>query len=280
MYSRIESETSSVFDKKKSCHTLWHGECADIFSESGPFAARKVIDVVVCSPPYNIGIKYGKYSDSKAYPIYLNDFEDVFRGIKRLLKDDGSFFLNVGAACNNPWLPMDVANIARKYFVLQNNITWVKSIAISDKDSHGHFRPINSPKYLNTTNEQIFHFTKDGNVSLDKLAIGVFYSDPSNVKRWKSKKEQRCRGNSWFIPYETIQNKSEKFSHPAIFPIELADFCIKLHGVEKTKLVMDPYCGAGSTLVAASRLGIDSYGIDIDEKYLDICVKRLQGNSK
>jgi site-specific DNA-methyltransferase (adenine-specific) len=103
-------------------------------------------------------------------------------------------------------------------FFLQNTIHWIKSIAVEDRKgdlkSHGHFKPINSKRFLNDCHEWVFHFTKTGRVELDRLAIGVPYQDKSNIARWShtSGSDLRCRGNTWFIPYETIQSR-EKNDH-------------------------------------------------------------------
>ena len=76
---------------------------------------------------------------------------------------------------------MDVGNVARELFVLQNNFTWVKSIHVDDKTS-GHFKPINSERYANTTWEHLFPILpKDGNVKCDKLGAGVSYEWDCNT---------------------------------------------------------------------------------------------------
>lgn len=244
------------------------------------------VDVVVTSPPYNIGIKYRKYDDSIPRQQYLNWIEEVALEIKRVLKDDGSFFLNIGHKPTDPWVPWEVAFRLRKHFVLQNVIIWVKSIAIKKEEvgNHpnikgdiivGHYKPINSKRFLNDNFEYIFHFTKRGDVELDRLAIGVPYQDKSNIGRWKSAtKDLRCRGNTWFIPYETIQSKDQR-PHPATFPPKLPEMCIKLHGLHKTRLVLDPFMGIGNTAIACIRLGIDWIGFEIDELYAKIAEQRI-----
>ena len=80
------------------------------------------------------------------------------------------------------------------------------------------------------------HFTKKGNVEVDKLSIGVPYQDKSNIGRWNNVKEDnRDRGDMWFIPYETVWGKK---MHPAMFPVKLPEMCIKLHGLTKDKLIV------------------------------------------
>lgn len=236
---------------------------------------------IVTSPPYNLGMRYGEnVNDKKPYETYLEWIRNVFRECKRVLADDGSLFVNVGYSSTEPWIAMDVACVLRKDWVLQNQFTWVKNVSIGET-SHGHFKPINSKRFVNVTNESIFHFTKNGNVSLHRLAIGVPFMHKSNLKSRTSGKEKpdcRCQGNTWFIPYETIQNnKKERGGHPASFPVELATRCIKLtFGNEKVGIVLDPFVGTGTTLVAAKRLGLKGTGIDINTSFLQFAEERLR----
>ncbi|MGC8578032.1 MAG: DNA-methyltransferase [Thermoproteota archaeon] len=239
---------------------------------------EKSVDVVVTSPPYNIGKPYNHYHDKKPREQYLDWMEEVAKEIKRVMKDDASFFLNVGGTLTDPWIPLDIAQRMRKHFILQNVIIWVKSIAISKKDvgnynnilgdiAVGHYRPVNSKKFHYNCFEYIFHFTKHGNVQLDKLAIGTPYQDKSNIKRWSREADLRDRGNVWFIPYETIQ---EQRPHPAVFPVRLPEMCIKDHGLNKVDLVLDPFMGIGTTAVACIRLGVDFIGFEIDPSYVEV----------
>jgi site-specific DNA-methyltransferase (adenine-specific) len=237
------------------------------------------VDVVVTSPPYNIGIKYNEYSDTKSREAYLDWMEEVAVSCKRVMKDNGSFFLNVGNTASDPWIAIDVSNRFRKHFVMQNMIHWIKSIAIPRESmgnyphikasvAVGHYKPITSKRFHNQCHEFIFHFTKTGNVPLDKLSVGVPYQDKSNIKRWKSKTgDLRDRGNTWFIPYETIK---EARPHPSVFPVCLPEMCIKDHGVEQTDLVLDPFMGIGTTAIATIREGKNFIGFEIDKEYIKI----------
>jgi len=139
----------------------------------------------------------------------------------------------------------------------------------------GHFKPIVSNRFLNNCQEYIFHFTKKGDKNLEKLSIGVPYQDKTNIERWNSVKEdKRDRGNTWFIPYETIQTRDQR-PHPASFPVKLPKMCIKLHGLRDDCVIMDPFLGIGSTAVASSKLGLSFIGFEIDKKYLEEVLARL-----
>jgi site-specific DNA-methyltransferase (adenine-specific) len=233
------------------------------------------VTVVVTSPPYNIGVNYRTYEDRKSQDEYLKWIRSLGSAIHRVLEPEGSFFLNVGSRPTDPWLAWDVASQLRGTFVLQNAIQWVKSIAIGE-ESAGHYKPITSPRFLHDCHEYIFHFTNTGTVQLDRLAIGVPYQDKSNIGRWRiAQRDLRCRGNTWFIPYRTIRDRSSQRPHPSTFPVELPDMCIRLHGVSRVRRVLDPFVGLGSTAVAAYRLGVACVGFDIDRYYLDVARSQL-----
>jgi len=234
------------------------------------------VDVVCTSPVYNLGIKYNEYKDNLSHKDYLTWIHKIFSRTFEIMKPEASFFLNVGFSNADPWIAIDVANEARKFFTLQNNLCWVKSISIGES-THGHFKPIQSKRYLNGNWEHIFHFTKTGSVTLDRLSVGVPYKDKSNIKRWKHTegRDRRCKGNTWFIPNSTIQSKTEKGNHPAVFPIELPLNCIKLHGLSSDMVVIDPFMGVGTTLQACQILDVAGVGIDIDSVYCEEAKKRL-----
>lgn len=250
---------------------------------------EKSIDVIVTSPPYNIGIQYHSYDDKRPREEYLSWISDVAIECKRILKDDGSFFLNIGGTLKDPWIPMDIAYRLKEEFKLQNMIHWINSIAIPLEDignyphitgdiAVGHYKPINSKRYHHDCHEFIFHFTKHGDVALDKMAIGVAYQDKSNIKRWKSAhSDVRDRGNTWFIPYETI---CKGRPHPSIFPVKLPEMCIKDHGLENVNLVLDPFMGIGTTAVACIRIGVNFVGFEIDPKYIEIANELINNEKK
>src|SRR5438034_7707785 len=147
------------------------------------------LDLVVTSPPYNLGIRYRKFSDRQDRRLYLNWCAEWAAQIRRILKPSGSLFLNIGAAPSNPMLPHEIVIELRDMFVLQNTIHWIKSIAIdtaeagtsvsdphlsplprqgeadakrrvrveSDTKTFGHFKPINSKRFLNDCHEYVCH---------------------------------------------------------------------------------------------------------------------------
>jgi len=243
------------------------------------------VDIVVTSPPYNLGIKYRNYQDSKTREEYLAWSCQWAAQVKRLLKEKGSFFLNLGACPSNPLIPHELL-VALKAdaggFVLQNTFHWIKSISIQTKDgqqvSAGHFKPLQSQRYVNDCHEYIFHLTRHGDTPLSRLNLGVPYSDKSNISRWAHTggRDVRCRGNNWFIPYKTIVSRSKQRPHPATFPVELAVNCIKIHGGGTGQVMLDPFVGIGHSAVAAKQCGVAQFiGFDIDPEYIAEARKAL-----
>jgi site-specific DNA-methyltransferase (adenine-specific) len=105
----------------------------------------------------------------------------------------------------------------------------------------------------------------------------VKYQDPSNIKRWAGAGGgRRCRGNTWFIPYETIQSRDRERPHPATFPSKLPEYCLRLHGLARVALAVDPFLGLGSTAVACARLGVPFVGIEMDADYLGEAIARVK----
>ena len=253
---------------------LHHGDCVLGMRKM----AAESVDAVVTSPPYNLGIQYSKFRDDASRDEYLKWSLSWGAEVCRILKPNGALFLNVGSTPASPLLPHQLAIEFSKLLVLQNTLHWIKSISVEtragDSVSVGHFKPINSPRFITDCHEYIFHFTKTGNVPVDRLAVGVPYVHKSNIARWghTGGRDLRCRGNNWFIPYETIMSRAAERPHPATFPVALASMCLRLHGIgtmEGGGVVLDPFVGIGHAALAARECGVGRFiGFDIDEEYV------------
>jgi site-specific DNA-methyltransferase (adenine-specific) len=267
---------------------FFHGDAIETLNALGAGS----IDAIVTSPPYNLGIQYRSYDDGLPQSEYLAWTGDWVTAAKRALSASGSLFLNVGAKPKDPWTALDVAQAVRPHLELQNIIHWVKSIAIEkalagsraglkDDLAVGHYKPINSQRFLNDCHEFVFHFSPGGETPIDRRAVGVKYQDKSNVTRWQTAGSGlRCRGNTWFLPYDTIQSRDKERPHPATFPWRLPAYCLKLHGLSRLRVAADPFLGLGSSAVACATLGVSFVGIELDEHYLKEAVARAKAALK
>ena len=261
---------------------LFQGDCLEVL----PTLEEKSFDLAVTSPPYNLGIAYSTFKDTAPRDEFLRWCKTWATEMKRVMADDASFFLNIGAAPSNPLLPhqliLALTDGEDPLFILQNTFHWVKSITVKTTSkqqiSAGHFKPINSKRYVNDCHEYVFHLTKAGNVPLDRRAAGVPYVFKSNIARWghTGGQDLRCRGNTWFIPYETIKSRKGERPHPATFPVALVEQCIRIHGKAETTRLLDPFLGIGSSGLAAKLQKITKFtGIELDADYLSVAKIRL-----
>lgn len=273
-----------------TCIDLIHNDCL-----KGMQSMKEgSIDLIVTSPPYNLGINYDTYQDKEDRNSFIAWCLEWAAEVKRVMRDDASFFLNVGAAPKNPLLPHQLLialtgtnNNEEPLFILQNTFHWIKSISVETRQgetiSAGHFKPINSQRFVNDCHEYIFHLTKTGNTPLERRAAGVPYVHKSNIARWghTGGQDKRCRGNNWFIPYDTIQNRSKDRPHPATFPTGLVKQCICIHGKKEATNLLDPFNGIGTSALAAQQMKIASYtGFDIDSGYLQVTRDRLDAENQ
>jgi site-specific DNA-methyltransferase (adenine-specific) len=280
----LHPKPHTQIDTRRGTFRFYLGDCVEVLRSLTPGS----ISVIVTSPPYNLGVRYRSYDDTLPRDRYLDWTGTWIEAAARTLDPAGSLFLNVGAKPTDPWTALDVAQAAREHLQLQNTIHWIKSIAI-DRDAAGagaglqkdlnvgHYKPINSDRFLNDCHEFIFHFSPAARTPLDRRAIGVAYQDASNIARWRgAASNRRCRGNTWFIPYETIQDRDKDRPHPATFPPRVPEYCVKLHGIARTRVLLDPFLGLGNSALAAAQLGVDFVGIEIDRHYLAEAVSRVK----
>lgn len=230
---------------------------------------RNSIQLIVTSPPYNIG---KEYEVKKNFQKYLIDQEKVLRQCYRVLKAKGSLCWQVGTFVDkNELIPLDIPifNICKKIgFKLKNRIVW--------HFEHG----LHSKHKFSGRYETILWFVKTDKYFFDLDKVRVPQKYPGKVG-YKGKNKGKYSGNIkgknpsdvWIIPNVKSFHK-EKTIHPCQFPIELAERLI-LSLSKKNDLVLDPYAGVGTTLIAASKNKRYSIGTEINQKYISIAKKRF-----
>src|ERR1035437_2152331 len=165
-------------------------DCRDVFRHLPAHS----VDVIVTSPPYNLGIEYNRYEDSLSQADYLAWTGEWVAAAARVLHPEGSLFLNVGAKPSEPWTALDVAQAVRPHLRLQNIIHWINSIAIDRASAGaaaglsrdlavGHYKPINSDRFLNDCHEFVLHFTPNGSPRPPRPAPGGARPAASSSRR-------------------------------------------------------------------------------------------------
>ncbi len=244
-----------------------NGDCLELLRS----LPAESIDLVVSSPPYNIG---KAYEAKRELQTYLDEQKAVLRECHRVLKPNGSIFWQVGSFTHKGTLvPLDV-----KFFPIleelgmlpRNRIIWVRQ--------HG----LHASKKFSGRHETILWFTKGEEFHFDLDAVRV-------PQKWQNKKSHRgekkgelsCNpdgknpGDVWVFQ-NVKHNHEEQTIHPAQFPEGLIARIV-LATTPVGGMVLDPYMGTGTTAVVARDHGRHYLGAELDDIYHEVAMRRLSG---
>jgi len=259
-------------------HVIFNGDARSLLSKM----EAKTVDLVITSPPYNIG---KIYEEPVALEEYLERNTAICEELVRVLADSGSLCWQVGNYVDKGEIvPLDIPYYAifkRLGLQLRNRIIWTFN--------HG----LHASNRFSGRYETILWFTKtpDYDFNLDAVRVPAKYpgkrhykgnkigqpsgnplgKNPSDV--WKIV-EQDWEKEIWEIP-NVKANHPEKTEHPCQYPVELVQRCI-LALTKEDGVVLDPFGGVGSTLLAASSTGRRGVMADISDSYCVIARERLR----
>jgi site-specific DNA-methyltransferase (adenine-specific) len=238
-----------------------HGEVIEKLKE----LQNNSIDCVITSPPYWKGFGYEAYFNS--YAQYLRWSEQWFKEIKRVLKPNGTFYLNVINDSEITIRAFELMQIATEIlmFKLHDTIIWYRY----------NQQPANTNRQLTNQCEYIFmlRHTSDGVDMNKKDAYNL------NPQIFKTKNV----GNVWEIPFNSgakaqvefgRKETKSKFGHSG-FPLEIPETCIAL-STKENDVVLDCFLGTGQSALAAMKLNRNFIGIDLDENAINISKKRIE----
>lgn len=242
--------------------------CADNLDYMARFPDESV-QLVVTSPPYNIGKSYEKRTSLERY---LAEQDRVIAEAVRLLAPGGSICWQVGNHIDSGEVfPLDILLyplFIRHGLKLRNRIIW--------HFGHG----LHCTKRLSGRHETILWFTKGEPYTFNLDPIRVPSKYPGK-KHFKGPNAGKLSGNPlgknpsdvWDIP-NVKSNHVEKTEHPCQFPVELVERLV-LALTDPGESVLDPYVGVGSAVIAAEKHGRLGFGCDISERYISIGIERL-----
>lgn len=239
------------------------GDCRDLLKD----IPDGKVNLVVTSPPYNISKNYGKYKDNVSLDEWKKLISDVTKEIHRILTDNGSFFLNLSQipyGKGKEILPLQFLayDIIKEHnFHLRNIITWT-------------FNGMqNCTNRLSGRYENILWCVKDIDnykFNLDDIRLPYI---TKNDKRLTGK--GRNPTDVWY--FDRVNNMTKKklgLTHPTVYPLEMIERIIKMSS-DPGDLILDPFLGSGTTLVAANRLNRRALGFELDKNYKTEIEKRL-----
>jgi DNA modification methylase len=234
------------------------------------------VALVVTSPPYFAGKQYEEELEREGVPSsyleYLELLHDVFAECVRVLEPGGRLAVNVANLGRKPYrsLAADVIHILqdRLHLLLRGEIVWQKAAGATGSCAWGSFRAASNPVLRDLT-ERVIVASKgrfQRALTLEQRRDGGL----PNESTITTDDFMALTLDVWQIPSESAR----RVGHPAPFPVELPEKLIELYTFAGD-LVLDPFMGSGSTLVAASRTGRRYVGYDLDAGYVELARARV-----
>ncbi len=239
----------------------------DLFSIHN-FLPSNFVDLLILDPPYNINKNFGKIEFKKSsISNYLEYFENIICSLIHTLKENATIYV-----CCDWYSSASIHLVLDKYFNVQNRITWQRE---KGRGAKSNWKNSHEDIWFCTKSKK-FTFNVD-DVKLRRRVIAP-YKENGKPKDWIETKSGNFRdtypSNFWddiTIPYWSM---SENTEHPTQKPEKLLAKLI-LASSNEDDLVFDPFLGSGTTAVVARKLNRKYLGIDIDEKYSALALKRL-----
>jgi len=249
---------------------VYHGDCLELLNQ----IPDESMQLVVTSPPYNIGKEYERKLNLN---LYLEQQASVIKECTRVLSEHGSICWQVGNYVDNgAIIPLDTvlypifSSLGLK---MRNRIIW--------HFEHG----LHCSRRLSGRYETIIWFTKSKNYvfNLDPVRIPQKYPGKKYFKGPKTG-QYSCNplgknpGDIWLIP-NVKSNHIEKTDHPCQFPVELVERLV-LSMSNKGDWVLDPFLGTGSSIIAAVRHDRRGAGAETVKKYINLAIDRIKEEIK
>jgi adenine-specific DNA-methyltransferase len=243
------------------------GDCRELLA----MLADETVDLVVSSPPYNLG---KEYEGRKALDHYLEEQREVLSECVRVLKPSGSIFWQVGAFSDRGMLiPLDI-----RFFPILEDLGLIPRNRIVWPRAHG----LHARKKFSARHETILWFTKSDEYkfNLDTIRVPQKYPDKKSYRgesrgELSGNPDGKNPGDIWVFR-NVKHNHEEQTIHPCQFPEDLIARIV-LATTEAGDVVLDPYMGVGTVAVVARDHGRHYLGAELESRYHSIAKRRLSG---
>ena len=227
---------------------------------------KESIDLIVTSPPYNLDIEYNSNDDWLAYKDYLNFTSQWLEKCFEWLKPDGRICINIPLVTNKGGPKPISSDLTQRSmdvgFQYKTTIIWNKNTVLT-RTAWGSWKSASSPCIIAPV-EIILILYKD---QWKKISKGISTVGRDEFIEWTN--------GLW--AFGTASKK--RIGHPAPFPLELPDRCIKMFSYQDD-LVLDPFAGSGTTLISAYQNGRRGIGIELDKEYYELAVNRFKQDTE
>ncbi|MDD3678040.1 MAG: site-specific DNA-methyltransferase [Dehalococcoidales bacterium] len=219
------------------------------------------IHLMVTSPPYNVG---KEYDEDLSLAQYRQLLKNVWSEVYRVLVPGVRVCINIVNLGRKPYIPLHsyiIEDMQSLGFLMRGEIIWNKAAGSSPSTAWGSWLSPANP-ILRDIHEYILVFSKDTFSRKRLLGRESTINKEQFLEYTKS---------IWTFSAESAR----RIGHPAPFPIELPYRLIQLYTF-KDEIILDPFCGSGSTCIASVKTGRHYIGYDIDEKYINVAKKRIK----
>ncbi|MFC1903753.1 DNA-methyltransferase [Chloroflexota bacterium] len=241
------------------------GSCLNILDE----IKEGSITIIVTSPPYDLNKSYGKYVDTVGIERWKTLISETTQKVYKALKPNGSFFLNV-SPIPDPKTKEIIPLGSIAYDIIKQNGFYLRNMIVWNFNNM-----VNCVNRLSGRYENILWCVKDINnyiFNLDDIRI------PYITKKDKRLDPSGGRNptDSWY--FDRVNNMTKKkfnIQHPTVYPTPMIERIVKMSSHEND-WILDPFLGSGTTLIAAANNNRNGIGIELDEQYKSLIVRRLE----
>lgn len=260
LYSAIAEAKTTTGDlhevDDRYLNQVYQGDSRDL-----SFLPSNSIQLMITSPPYNVG---KDYDDDLSQVEYLELIHGVMKEVYRVLIPGGRACINVANLGRKPYLPLNhmINQIMWELgFLMRGEIIWDKGASAGSSCAWGSWQSASNPvlrdvhEYIMVYSKESFGRKEDSMVRENTITRDEFLEYTKSIWSFGSESAKRVK-------------------HPAPFPLELPYRLIQLYSFAED-IVLDPFCGSGTTCLAALQTGRRFVGVDIDEEYVEVARERI-----